>query len=295
MLGMKYLKNDMAFFYCAEAVLPSISRFCLLIKDYPFILKPFSGNDEKVKNTLSKKQDTIGLQINNHLSDLFERIPIFSIEGFYLYPTVKKTTLFYDHTTDCFFKILHPLTVKNKILSIFTNKARSVYNLSEKLLSNGVNVPEILAYGVFKKGRRAFFIMKRVEGNSLHYILIKKKETLPHEVYRKVIDEIIKLHTMGYWFRDLRLSHVFIKNSEISGLIDIDSIRKNRPFRISNLAKDLAGLNHPDLPLTKSEKMDIFDYYMSKVNMKKRPQFLPLVKLYTERRWKYRTQNYNTQ
>lgn len=258
---MKYFKNDVASFNYNETVLPSVINLCNLIKEYPFILKPFRGKDEKVEAILSSS-------------------------GFILYPTVKKTTLFYESKTDCFFKILHSSTIKNKIFFLFKDKARAIFNLSEYLILKGVKVPGIMAYGLLKKDRRSFFVMKRIEGKSLHKILIREKKTLTMEVYLKALDEIIKLHSLGYWLGDAHLSHIFVNESGVSGFIDIDSIRRNRLFSLRNRAKDLAGLNHPELPLTKEERREILDYYIKKSGVKDREKFLKLVHFYSDRRWK---------
>lgn len=258
---MKYFKNDVASFNYNETVLPSVINLCNLIKEYPFILKPFRGKDEKVEAILSSS-------------------------GFILYPTVKKTTLFYESTTDCFFKILHSSTIKNKIFFLFKDKARAIFNLSEYLILKGVKVPGIMAYGLFKKGRRPFWAAKRIDGKSLYDILIREREILPGEVYLKVVDEVARLHSHGYWFGDAHLSHIFVNDSGVSGFIDIDGIKKNRPFRLKNLAKDLAGLNHPGLPIAEDEKMDLLKYYMKKLEVRDGENFLQLVNHYTERRWK---------
>lgn len=258
---MKYFKNDVASFYYDETVLPSVINLCNLIKEYPFILKPFRGKDEKVEAILSSS-------------------------GFILYPTVKKTTLFYDRTTDCFFKILHPLTIKNSILFFLMDRARHIYNLTEYLKTKGIKVPMIEAYGKLWKDRRPFFVVKRVEGKSLYDTLIRERKTLTTEIYLKVMDEVAEFHSLGYWFGDAHLSHIFVNDKEVSGFIDIDSIRKNTPFVLGNLAKDLAGLNHPKLLITEDEKMVLLDYYMDKLNVEKKERFSRLLKYYTERRWK---------
>jgi aminoglycoside phosphotransferase len=257
---MKYFKSYVASFYYNETVLPSVINLCNLIKEYSFILKPFRGKDEKVEAILSSS-------------------------GFILYPTVKKTTLFYESATDCFFKILHPLTLKHKISFLFKDRIRAIYNLSEYLLSKGIKVPQIMAYGLLKSNR-LFFVMRRIEGKSLYDILLREKKTIPKEMYLKIVDKVAEVHSLGHWLGDAHLSHIFVNASGVSGFIDIDSIKKNRPFRLKNLAKDLAGLNHPELPVTEAEKMKLLNYYMNKIDIRKREIFLRLLKQYTERRWK---------
>ena len=257
------------------------------MKDFPLLIEPFKGDAEKAKEMFSK---------NNNAACIFEfeagklpflsdRKPLFSIDSFYIVPTVKKTTLLYDIKTDCFIKIIQPLTFKRRLISLFSNKGRSLYNLSERLSLKGLSVPEILAYGHFHKGRKPFFVMKRIKGESLYELLLNRKQRLPHSIYIKVMDSLLLLHSYGYWFGDLRVSHIFIKRQEISGFVDIDSIRRNLPYRLRNIAKDLAGLNHPGLLLEKDQKKKLFDYYISRSNISKKDSLLILVNKYTEHRW----------
>lgn len=260
---MRHLENEVArvAFNGAVEMHSSISRLCRLIRDNPSVLQPFRDADGGVRDILSS-------------------------QGFRLYPTVKRTTLFYDPSTDCFFKILHPLSLKNRFFFLVTERAKYVHDISERLLSGGVKTARVPAYGSFKKGRLPFFAVKRVEGESLYDILIRGRRNIAMSGYRKVIEEISRLHSLGYWLGDAHLSHVFIRDGEVSGIIDIDGIRKNRPFRLSNLAKDIAGFNHPGVPLTGDGKKSLFEYYAGMQKIKNRKKFLRMVKYYTERRWK---------
>jgi len=239
----------------------SIAKMCLMIKAHPSVLQPFRG-------------------MNSDIS------AIFSAKGFQLYPTVKKTTLFYDPATDCFFKILHPLNLKNRVLSCLTDRARAIYKISEQLSSKHIRLQKVVAYGMIKKGRLPFFVIKKAEGESLYDIMIRGGKTIAVTDCMKVIDEIAALHSLGFWLGDAHLSHIFMKDSEVSGIIDIDSIRKNIPFRIKNLAKDIAGINHPGVTLTPDEKKLLLDYYLKKAAIKNKKKFLELIDHYTERRWK---------
>lgn len=289
---MQHTENDIASFYydSSESVHKSIEGLCSIIKKYSFITMPFKGKDEGVINrfltehrspgALKEKESTV----NSPLS--FDRKPFLSIEGYSLFPTVKKTTLFYDTRADYFIKIFQPIGIKGKIVSLFANRGRLIYNLSEKLMSNGIIVPGVLAYGMIKKGRKSFLVMDRIKGKSLYTILNIEKGSLPYEGYLKVIDKLADLHNLGYWFGDMRIAHVFINRSEISGFVDIDSIRRNKPFRLKNLAKDLAGLNNPDLPLTYDEKMKLLKHYTARVQIKDDRDLLHLIKHYSKIRWK---------
>jgi tRNA A-37 threonylcarbamoyl transferase component Bud32 len=232
-----------------------------MTKEYPFILKHVKGIDEEAK-------------------DIFEQ------EGFQIYPTVETTILLYHQDVNCFFKILQPLNLKKKISKFLINRARQIYSLSAILIQRKIKVPRIRAYGTFRNKRRPFFAMERVEGTSLYELLLREKIALPIQTYIKVVKEIAKLHNNGYWLGDAHLSHIFVKNNLVSGFIDIDSIRRNIPFSLKKLAKDLAGLNHPNLPIRKDEKKMLFQHYIKAMRINNEKNFSELIKHYTERRWK---------
>ncbi len=299
-MSMIYVKNDEGYFYHmnSEAIRSSLQRLYNISTNNPTVLQPFKGNDEKAVSTLVHENAGNDIDINRNsngknavindnfaLPFRFERIPFFIIDGFYLLPTVKRTTLLYDRMADCFIKILHPLSVKAKVVSFFINRARSVYLTSEDLRSKGLKIPKVLAYGMFTKGRGALIVTERVEGSSLHELLIKEKKTLSDELYVNIINELAKLHNTGYWFGDLRAAHIFIRGQDMSGFVDIDSIRRNKPYRLRNIAKDLAGLNHPAMPLGKDHRKRLFDHYISKSQVSDKDRLLRSIKKYTERRW----------
>ncbi|MBI5407940.1 MAG: hypothetical protein HZA14_01080 [Nitrospirae bacterium] len=260
---MKYFENDTAGFYCndGDPAQSFIAKIAGLIKNHPFVLEPFPDIREDIRSLLAK-------------------------QGLLLYSTVKKTTLIYDPESAAFLKILHPLNIRSRVVFLLVKKAKTIYNTSEYLSSKGIKMQRVIAYGIFKNGSLPFFAVKKAEGESLYDILIRGGRSLTVTEYRKVIDEVARLHSLGYWLGDAHLSHIFIKDGEVSGLIDIDGIRKNRPYMLKNLAKDIAGLNHPDLPLTNDEKKSLLGYYLDKVKVSEEDKFIQLVKYYTERRWK---------
>lgn len=263
---MRYHINDTASFHSNEIVLGYVEKFIDTVRRYPFILEAVRGKSEETER-------------------------IFSSAGFILYSTVKKTTLLYNGEVDCFFKILQPVNFKSRIFFTFFNRAQQIYNLSEFLIDRGISVPRIEAFGTFRSLNRPFFIMKRIEGKSLYDHLVKERNLLEMPVYMKVIEKMMWLHRLGFWMGDAHLSHVFIKDDEVKGFIDIDSIRENRPYKLKNLAKDLAGLNNPKLPLTGEDKRKLLSHYMNSMHIIKKEKFQRLVKYCTERRWKKRTGN----
>ncbi len=259
---MKYLENDVAKIHYDDnkALEKSLSTLCLVIKNSPSVLIPVKDADEGVKARL------------------------FS-EGFELYPTVKKTTLFFDQRTDSYFKILHPLSIKHRILYHLFDRSRAIYELANDLRSRGIKIPAVSAYGQIKSDMRPLFVSARVEGDCLNNIVIKGSNRLAMECYRKVIDEVVKFHRQGFWLGDAHPAHIFVKDGDVAGFIDIDSIRKNRLYRPKNMAKDIAGMNHPGLPLTRDEKKSLLDYYLEKAGIAEREKFIRMLKHYTAHRW----------
>lgn len=260
---MKCLENDVVIlcFHNSKDLKNSILKLCNLIRNDHSILEPFHDINENVRKVFAK-------------------------EGFQLYSTVKKTTLFYDPSTDCYFKILHPLNLKTRFLFLMKDRVKSTYDTLENLRTNGIKTVKVIAYGSIKRGSKPLFVVKRAEGASLYDTLIREKKEVSMSEYMKVIDQVAKLHAMGFWLADSHLSHFFIKDNEVSGIIDIEGIRKNMPFMLKNLAKDLAGLNHPELPLDKDKKMALLEHYLKTNEVKNASRFLNLIKHYSERRWK---------
>ena len=262
-MSMKYIENDAAGFYCEDGtpVQDFISKLSGLVRLNPWVLEPFRDSRDDVKQVMAEK-------------------------GMQLYSTVKKTTLIYEPEAGCFLKILHPLNAKHRILFRCRDRARAIRTVSDRLRSEGIKTMKVIAYGHFKKGRRPFFVVRKAEGESLYDILIRGKRTLEMDVYLNVMSEVAKIHCLGYWLGDAHLSHIFINGVQVSGIIDIDSIRRDRSFLLNNRAKDIAGLNHPELPLTQGEKKDVLYHYIHAAGIKNEGKFLRLLTHYTERRWK---------
>ncbi len=270
---MRLIKNDIMSFSCtdscADSVLAAIENLCLIIKEYPDVISPFSGKNKEIEG-------------------------IFRIRGFRLYSTIRKTMVFYDSASDSFFKIIHPISVRQKILFRIMNKAKSLYKLSKTLISKGLKVPEIIAYGRIKGGGQHFIVMKRLTGESLHDILIEQKKIIPKKVYFETIDEIIKIHQNRYWLRDTHLGHFFVNDMKHYGFLEIDSI-KREPFpKLRNKARDLPGLAHPGLTLSDEEKMTILNHYMDEMDIRNRDDFVQMVKYYILRKSRDKKPKYNS-
>ncbi len=258
--NMKHHVIDGTKFQSLDYVLSTMQSLLHVIEENPRILVPVKDMDE-------------------------ESSDILAAEGFRLYPTVKNTTLIYDDKNKCFIKVLHPLSLKKNISFLLNNRARNIYHVAGYLSSRGIKMPRIVAYGTMRIKRLPFFVMEKVEGRSLYELTVKKGETMKSDIYLKIIGQVAKLHGSGYWLGDAHPAHVFIQGREVSGFIDIDSIRRNRPFRINNFAKDIAGLNHPQLPFPDELKKQLLLYYCELIDVQKRDSFKFLVKQYSERRW----------
>jgi len=210
----------------------------------------------------------------------------YAAQGFRLYPTVLKTTLFYDEPSDCFFKMLHSFGPKRRMLFSIIDRARQIYTLSRELNARGIPLPKVRAYGKIRVKNMPVFAMERVRGRSLYDMVVRDGQPFPMKLGLKVMDMIAKIHRSGYWMGDAHLSHIFVDETDVTGFIDIDSMRRNLRTGTRNFAKDLAGLDHPRLPLTEEEKKELADHYLQAMNIADRSAFLRVLKTYSERRWK---------
>jgi len=266
------IENDIAAcFYKTDAVRAFVEEVCRTAKAHPEAIQPFNGESPGTSE-------------------------IFSSAGLTLLSTVEHTTLVASGCGRYFFKILHALTLKARIKNLVTDKAKSLCRLSEKLRAGGIGVPEVEAWGTLYNGRRRFFVMSRVAGESLYDVSVRKGRRVPVEIYRRVMDEVLKLHAMGYLMGDAHPSHVFIFEGRVSGIIDIDGIRRNlpvmpglQPLSLRGIARDLAGLNHPGLLLDEAQRAAILQYYIRRCDPRVRKAHEKLrkyFKTYSERRWK---------
>jgi tRNA A-37 threonylcarbamoyl transferase component Bud32 len=258
---MKYLVNQEVELHYDAALETPVRAMMDLLKADPLLLRP-----------LRKAGDMIAAA--------------FAEYGFRLYPTVLTTVLFYDGRSDCFFKVLQPTSLKKKALFAVTDRAAQIFKLSETLRKKGLPLPKVMAYGKIRKGNRPVFVMKSVGGRPLYDLLIREGKSPSVQFLRQIIKTVSELHREGYWLGDAHLSHIFVDEADVTGLIDIDSIRKNRSRGIRNFAKDLAGLNHPRLLISEDKKRELLCSYMETMALEDRDGFLAAVKHYSERRWK---------
>ena len=261
---MKYFSDTWAELWYEDSMWPSIEALHALLYEGPLILKPVKDADKDAEAA-------------------------FAAHGFRLYPTVLRTTLFYDERSDCFFKMLHPIGIKKMILFAFTGTAHRIFRLSRQLSEQGITVPEVTAYGRIRDGNIPLFAMRRAQGRSLYDLLIKEGKTLPADLCLTVIAAVTRFHRAGFWFGDAHLSHIFTDGFAVTGFIDIDSIRRNWRKGLRNYAKDLAGLNHPRLPLTGDKKQELLYHYVKTMGIPDAEDFLEAVTYYSERRWKRQT------
>jgi tRNA A-37 threonylcarbamoyl transferase component Bud32 len=257
---MKKIKNNIlscCYKDCVEDLLFRINTF---FNKHPEALRPING-----------QSDTM--------------LDLFSSNNFELYPTKRKTTVFYDKKADIFIKLIFPIKLKEKIRSKFINLSEKIYLLSNDLKKIDIKVPEVLAYGKVKNSI-PFFFMKKITGCQLKTILIREKRKVPVELYFDVIKNVADLHKAGYWFRDLHLAQIFVNDSKVSGFIDIDGIRRNFFFKKRHQAKDLSGLNHPELNISSESKKELLEYYMNLLNIDNKIKFRSYVNKYSYLRWK---------
>jgi tRNA A-37 threonylcarbamoyl transferase component Bud32 len=258
---MKHVSNDRIDLTYETPLEESVQGLINLLTFFPHAVRPERKADEKT-------------------------VSAYAAQGFRLYPTVLNTTLFYDERSDCFFKMLHPLGPKRRMLFSITDRARQIYTLSRELNAWGVPLPKIRAYGKIRGKNVPVFAMERVRGRSLYDMVVRDGQPLPMKLGLKVMDMIARIHRSGYWLGDAHLSHIFADDTNVTGLIDVDSMRRNLRTGTRNFAKDLAGLDHPLLPLTGEEKKELADHYLQAMEIADRAAFLRALKTYSERRWK---------
>ncbi len=212
----------------------------------------------------------------------------FAARGFRLHPTWPQTTVFYDSASDCFFKTLNrrPRTLRGRAHALITDRARQIHALSRWLADRGVPIPRVRAFGTIREGRRPVYAIARADGRSLYDLLVRERGAIPPPLARKVVDAVAGLHGLGYWLGDAHLSHVFVHQGEVSGFIDIDSIRPNRPPSLANLARDLGRLHHPALPLQRGDGDSLLQHYAARTSLQDVKAFERLVEGYSSRRWR---------
>jgi tRNA A-37 threonylcarbamoyl transferase component Bud32 len=261
--GMKHHRDRLASIWFDASLEPTVTRLLDLVRESPVILVPVLGADAVAAAACASR-------------------------GFRLYPTVLSTTLFHDPASDCFLKIIHPRprTLRERARSLITDRARQIYSLSEWLGQHGVKVPRVRAFGTMREGGQPFYAVDRLQGRSLYDILIREQRELSSGLAQKVIDEVARLHSIGYWLGDAHLSHIFVHDEDVNGFIDIDSMRRNRPFRSSNLARDLAGLNHPMLSVGRGDKESLLRRYARRMDLKDGRAFQRMVEEFSEARWR---------
>lgn len=256
-----------------DPVCAFVEEVCRAAKAHPEAFEPFRGDNPRVAD-------------------------IFLQAGLTLIPTVERTTLVASVCGRYFLKILHALTLKERIKTLAVNRAESLRRLSEKLRTGGICVPVVEAWGTFNTHRRRFFVMRRVAGLDLYEISVVQGQKIDVEIFRRVMDEVLKLHAMGYLMGDAHPAHVFIDDGRVSGIIDIDAMRRNFPPGLRGIARDLAGLNYPELLLDGSERAAILDYYISHSGMRRvkreHERLREYFKTYSEQRWKAQTDGSRT-
>jgi len=258
---MKHVINDRIDLTYETPLEESVQGLINLLISFPHAVRPERKVDEKTASA-------------------------YAAQGFRLYPTVLNTTLFYDERSDCFFKMLHPLGPKRRLLFSITDRARQIYTLSRELNAWGIPLPKVRAYGKIRVKNVPVFAMEMVRGRSLYDMVVRDGQPFPMKLGLKVMDMIAKIHRSGYWLGDAHLSHIFADDTGVTGFIDVDSMRRNLRTGTRNFAKDLAGLDHPLLPLTGEEKKELADHYLQAMEIADRAAFLTVLKTYSERRWK---------
>jgi len=168
---MKDFRNEIFTIVAREDLIDLINNLYHLFKRSPFLLKVHKGGAIKEIENLREFSSP----------PFLERKPVYCENNFFLIPTVKKTSLFYSMEFDCFIKIIHPLSIKDRLLFLCSNRGQKIYNLSIRLNRNNIRVPEVIAYGYINHSKKPLFIMNRLKGESMYPVMIGKK--ISHLIY----------------------------------------------------------------------------------------------------------------
>lgn len=201
-----------------------------------------------------------------------------------LISTGVKTLVLEDLEYEVFFKMIFCDNLKHKILGILKNEGLRVYKLSEYFRGQGIKLPEVLGYGSFVLN--PFYVIPKMKGKSFLEI-IKSGEVDIDKLFYKIIDEVIKIHREGYFIGDANIKHFFFIDKEIEGIIDFDSIRKVKIFKIKRFCRDLGYLLRPELKIENEKIQDIVIYYSKKMNLPY-SKILLNTERYRFRRWGYK-------
>ena len=163
-----------------------------------------------------------------------------------------------SRASDAYFKVLDPITVRNRVRSIFKRKrVAHVAWISEHLRADGFGVPEILLLGAERRGGREVIVTARVQGSSVprHFkgANLADRRAMLHALGA----EVARLHRAGYIHGDLTPFNVFITGLHPPQFVFIDHERTRRTIlsrlarpRIRNLIQlgrlELAGVTDTD-------------------------------------------------
>jgi len=222
--------------------------------------------------------------MNDNVNKIFNKI------GFELIPTVPSTTVLKKLKSDktWFLKIYHPLKLKNKLLEGFYPRAKRTFQKTSRFLQYGLNTSEPLGWCYLRRLNKSIFIMDEVKGLSLYDILIRKKTITDKNriknISEKLLNELCLCHSRGIFFGDLHLGHIYPEGDRLY-FIDLDSVIFKKHLRYDDIAKNLAGLNHPLLPLSKEERLSFLYNYAMAMNMEMEI-LLEKIKQLTKKRYK---------
>jgi len=117
------------------------------------------------------------------------------------------------------------------------------------LARDGIPVPRALSWSAERTGplhlaRRSVVAMERVE----HAQTLRERLAQATEAERRVLGEqllalVLRLHTAGWYHRDLYLQHFVLRGDELI-LLDVGRARHRRSVRARWFEKDLAALLH---------------------------------------------------
>ncbi len=221
---------------------------------------------------------------NDRLKSIFQKV------GYELIPTVMSTTVLRKVGAEgaWYVKIYHALKWKDRIRERLRPRALRTYLITRRFQSIGLQTPEPLGWCYIKGKNKSLIFTKQARGDSLYDIFIRKKTPFEkinqREVLEMVLNEMLLAHKSGVYFGDLHLGHIYITERDVE-FIDLDSVKFRGRLRPSEMARNLAGLNHPALPLEKELKSLFLKRYTEEMGLE--PETIKdQIMMFTEKRYR---------
>ncbi|MEW6108843.1 MAG: lipopolysaccharide kinase InaA family protein [Nitrospirota bacterium] len=249
--------NNLKFFFSHDEYLGESGKFLSLAERYGSVWNPVFG-------------------LNRDISSQFES------EGYKQFFTSKRTSLFRvsRDNGDFFIRIIHPLTLLDKIKEFFLPSAKTLLSKINRLKEKGFIVPEVVLSAQIKKPLKSIIFYMPVEGNDFYQILSESTETGFKEYFgvsrKKLINclsrEIGRLHAENIFHQDLHLRNIILTPGYRIGLLDLEKVRFSRRKNRKRMIKDLRRLNNRKIPVSDFARLSFLAGYCKALRIDKREE-----------------------